>query len=138
MKRFFKGLFFGSIIGYIIGVLTAPEEGKKTRTKIKKEVSKLQKEIKDKELDKKAKEFFGKLTETTKETYLQIQKETINFVNEMRKNDSQTSFDKVKSKITAFINEIKDRYKLSKKQTKKISEEITKKVSATKKANGSK
>jgi len=57
--QFYKGLFFGAIVGAVAGVLLAPEEGKKTQAKLKKKLEAAKKEYAPmlEGLSKKAEEF---------------------------------------------------------------------------------
>lgn len=73
MKKFFKGLIIGGVIGYLTGIFTAPKKGKEMRKDLKKKIDDLQKLMKEKNIDKKVKEIFGTVSETTKSLYFSAQ-----------------------------------------------------------------
>lgn len=74
-SNFGIGLIIGAIGGALAGMFLSPKSGKAMRKDAKKKYDELMKLMKEKEVDKKVKSIFGKVTAETKKLYEEVKEE---------------------------------------------------------------
>lgn len=119
VSHFGLGLLIGALGGALAGLLYAPKSGKENRKEASKRLKDLQKMFSEKEIEKKAKQIFGKATSETKELYLHTTKALLEKLNDAK--DKVGSIDK--KKYQKLVDDVVSDFK---KQTKQSGDVVKK------------
>jgi gas vesicle protein len=95
----------GSIAGAVIGLMVAPQSGKKTREKLTESYDDLSSKINDvvKKVDERVPDFMAKVKNDFKDVPEQVRDEIVSFTRE-----AEERIGKVVEKSSAYLHEVKD------------------------------
>jgi len=114
--KFFLGSVVGAVAGVIGGILFAPQSGEKTR----KDIKKLMDTTSLKDVEKQAKDIFGKNSEKAAELYSQVREELMKKVSELKETGQEIDFNKYQKLIGEVVQDVKGELKESKNGMTKI------------------
>lgn len=84
VSKFGVGLFIGAVAGALAGILYAPKSGKQIRKHVGKKLDELKEKFSEMELDKKAQDIFGTVSEEAKDQYLAVTKDLLEKLADLR------------------------------------------------------
>ncbi len=103
------GLLIGAIGGMLAGILYAPKSGKQTRKEAAKKLEELKERFSDMELDKKVRDVFGTVSEETKDLYLNVTKEVLEKVSDVKERIEEIDTKKYQKMVDAVLKNFKAR-----------------------------
>lgn len=131
MKKNHKGKYFlagvlGAVTGIIGGLLLAPQSGKKTRKDITELALKIGKQIESgaKETEARAKDVFGKASETTIAKYDEIKGAVVDKLVEFKKVGKTIDKEKYSTIVDGVVKEFKEDLSASKNGASKITKQL--------------
>lgn len=132
-----SGLGLGIVIGTVIGGLAAlflsPKSGKQNRKEVAKKLNQLKKLFHDKEVDKKAKEIFGKVTQEGMNLYIQAKEWLIEELAQMKDTIENIDQEKYKKAVDKVMKKVKVEVKKDVKELDKLKTQLLKEWSKLKK-----
>ncbi len=122
--KFGLGLLLGAIGGALAGILYAPKAGKETREEAAKKIKELQKKFSDAEIERKVKTIFGKVTEETKDIYLNASKAVLERVADLKKRAGKIDRKKYQKLVDDVVSDVTASAKHSAKTLKLLKDNL--------------
>ena len=115
-SKFFLGGILGAVAGVVGGLLFAPQTGEETRKNLKKllETSSI------KDIEKQAKDVFGKGSERATEIYSSLREELMKKVSELKESGQEIDFNKYQKLIGVVVQSAKHELKDTKNGMTKV------------------
>ena len=120
------GLVLGAVGGALAGLFLAPKSGKAMRKDAQKKYKELGKLLKDKEVDKKIKEIYGKVTVEGKKLYLEVKEELMVALANLKDSIEDIDRDTYVKKVEEVVKNLKKTSAESADTVKKLKEELVK------------
>lgn len=106
-SKFGVGLLIGAALGGIAALFLSPKSGKENRDMVKKKWDEFMSYLDEAEVEKKAKQIYGTVSEESKRVYLAVQKESKARMNEMRTAIDELDIEGYKKMVTNVIDQVK-------------------------------
>lgn len=120
------GLVIGAVGGALAGLFLAPKSGKALRKDAKKKYNELVKLLKDKEVDKKVKQIYGKVTVEGKKLYLEVKEELAVALANLKESIEDIDRDTYVEKVDEVVKNLQKTSKGSVDTAKKLKDELVK------------
>jgi gas vesicle protein len=105
--NFGAGLVIGAALGAVAAYFFSPKSGKENREMIAKRMEDMKKFINDQEIDKRAKEIYGTVTEESRKAYERLREETSARVGDLNKALDEVDVDKYKKIANDVVESVK-------------------------------
>lgn len=125
-SKFGIGLLVGTVLGGIAALFLSPKSGKQNRKEVAKKLNQLKKLLHDKEVDKKAKEIFGEVTEEAKNIYVQAKEWLVEELAQMKEAIENIDKEKYTKAVNKVMEKVQREVKKDAKQLEKLKKQLLK------------
>lgn len=120
------GILIGTVVGGIAALFLSPKSGKQNRKLVAQKVNKLRKLLQDKDFEKKVKEIFGKVTEESKNIYIQAKEWLVEELAEMKETIENIDQEKYKKAVDQVMKKVQTEVKKDVKELDKLKKQLMK------------
>jgi len=120
------GLLIGTVLGGLAAFFFSPKSGEENRELVAKKVKQLEKLLKEKEIDKKAKEIFGEVSDETVKLYNQAKTWLIEELAQLKEAVENIDKEKYTKAVDQVMKKVQKEMKKDAKELEKLKKQLMK------------